>query len=81
MSLLRLFACRAEATLFASPAARVIWAVLGAGLGLWQGPVAMIAMTAALIALSELLDVIARRPAAPRLARPRAVSFARPQQA
>lgn len=81
MSFLSLFALRADAALFANPAARLGWAVLGAALGLWQGPVAMIALTAALIAVSEILGHIARRPAAPRIARSQNLTFAHAQRA
>ncbi|MCF4165241.1 hypothetical protein L2U69_06270 [Zavarzinia compransoris] len=81
MTFLRLFAIRADAALFANPAARLGWAVLGAALGLWQGPVAMIALTGALIAVSEILGHIARRPAAPRVARTGELSFAHARHA
>ncbi|PWR22258.1 hypothetical protein [Zavarzinia compransoris] len=81
LSLLPVLALRAEAALFDNLAARVLWAVLGTGLGLWQGPVAMIAMTAGLIATSALLCALGRLPQAPRIARApaAAIGFARPQ--
>ncbi|MFA5122555.1 hypothetical protein [Zavarzinia sp.] len=84
MTVLRLFALRAEAALFDSVAARVAWAVLGAALGLWQGPLFMIGLTAALVVLNALLGAIGSLPASPRNARAvasRAPLMARPQGA
>lgn len=68
MYALRNFARQADAALFGNIAARAVWAVLGAALGLWQGPVAMIAFAVALIAVSETLSLLSRLPASRRRA-------------
>lgn len=82
-NLLPVLALRTEAALFENLAARLFWAVLGTALGLWQGPLAMIALTAGLIATSVLLRSLGRLPQAPRLARRPAApaGFAHPQGA
>lgn len=66
MNLLRMIAGRADVALFGTIAARVGWALAGAALGLWQGPVAMLAFAFGLVAVSETLSLLARLPASPR---------------
>ncbi|MCW0183111.1 hypothetical protein [Zavarzinia sp.] len=83
MSMLRLFANRADDALFGNFLARAGWALVGLALGLWQGPLGLIGLTVGLVLLSSLLGLIGSLPAAPRLARTghAAMGLARPHGA